>query len=149
MAKSKQPIPEGLRAITPQLVVDDAHKLLAFLKKAFGASGEQMMPGPDGKTVMHGFARIGDCAVFFSDAPGFAKPTRANLFLYVPDADSVYRQATAAGAKPVVPLADMFWGDRWGMVEDPFGNVWQIATHIEDLTPVEMVQRAAAAAAPR
>lgn len=144
MAKTTRPIPQGLHAITPQLVVKDALQLLAFLKNAFGASGEQMMRGADGKTVMHGFVRIEDCAIFFSDAPGFAKLTSAHLFLYVPDVDATYRSATAAGAKPVMPVADMFWGDRWGMLEDPFGNHWQIATHIEDVSPEEMMKRAQA-----
>lgn len=148
-AKSAHPIPQGLQAITSQLVVKDAPSLLEFMKSAFGASGEQLMKGPDGKSVLHGMARIGDSVVFFCDAPGFAKPTVANLFLYVVDVDATYKRATAAGAKTVVPVSDMFWGDRWGMVEDPFGNYWQIATHVEDVAPDEMMRRAKAAAPPR
>ena len=146
MAKAKSHIPEGLRAVIPQLVVADGRKLLAFCEAAFGASVGDMVPGPDGKGVLHGFMRIHGEAVFFSDAAGFAKPTTANFFLYVPDVDATVAAAVAAGAKISAPVADMFWGDRWGMIEDPFGNAWQIATHIEDIDPEEMKRRMAASA---
>jgi uncharacterized glyoxalase superfamily protein PhnB len=149
MPKSNRPIPEGLHSLTPQLVVKDATKLVDFLKSAFGASVMHVMPGPDGKGVMHGAARVGDSTVFFCDVPGFAKPTTANLFLYVPDVDAAFARATSAGAKPAAPVTDMFWGDRWGMVEDPFGNTWQIATHVEDVSPDEMAKRMKAAGPPR
>ena len=90
---------------------------------------------------MHGFVAIGDCAIFVSDAGGFAKPTSANLFLYVSDVDATFESAKSAGCKPMSPPNDMFWGDRWSMVEDPFGNVWQIATHKEEVTSEEMQKR--------
>jgi uncharacterized glyoxalase superfamily protein PhnB len=143
MPKSKHPIPPGLHAVTPQLVIKGAQKAIDFYKSAFGAEIVQSMPGPDGG-VMHANLKIGDAAVFVSD-PGFSKATTANLFLYVPDVDAAFDRATKAGAKVAAPLTDMFWGDRWGMVEDPFGNAWQLATHVEDLSPEEMGKRMQAA----
>jgi uncharacterized glyoxalase superfamily protein PhnB len=141
MTKPTQHIPQGLSTVTPQLVVSDAHALHAFCQAAFGAEIGGVMPGPGGKGVMHSFVRIGGSAVFASDA-GFAKPTSSNLFLYVPDVDATIARATGAGAKLLAPAKDQFWGDRWGMIEDPFGNVWQVATHKEDVSPDEMMRRA-------
>lgn len=146
MSKSKSHIPEGLRAVIPQLVVSDARRLITFCEAAFGASVGDLVPGPDGKGVMHGLMRIGGEAVFFSDAVGFAVPTTANFFLYVPDVNATVAAAVAAGAKIAAPVADMFWGNRWGMVEDPFGNVWQVATHVEDIEAEEMKRRMVASA---
>jgi uncharacterized glyoxalase superfamily protein PhnB len=144
MTHKTRPIPEGLHALTPQLVVKDASALLGFVKKAFGAEDRfPPMRSPDGKSIMHAHVHIGDSVLFLSDAGGFAKATTANLFLYVADVDAAVTQATAAGAKVVAPVTDMFWGDRWGMLEDPFGNVWQIATHTEDVPPDEMKRRMA------
>ena len=148
MARTTKTIPEGLRALNTQLVVQEAEKLIAFCQKAFGAELLHKMPGPDGKGVIHAALRFGDVAVMVSQ-PGFAQPTSSNLFLYVPDVDAVYQQAVAAGAKPLAPVADMFWGDRWGLVADPFGNAWQIATHKEDVAPEEMMKRMRAAGPPR
>jgi uncharacterized glyoxalase superfamily protein PhnB len=142
MTKPTHHVPQGLHTVTPQLVVSDAHALHAFCKAAFGAELGGVMPGPGGKGVMHSFMRVGDSAIFASDA-GFAKPTASNVFLYVPDVDATLAKATAAGAKLLVPAKDQFWGDRWGMIEDPFGNVWQVATHKEDVAPDEMMRRAA------
>ncbi len=147
MAQGTQPIPNGLRSVTPQLVVADGHVFIDFLTKAFGAESMHMMPGAGGKGIMHGAVRIGDCVVFVSDQAGFAKPTTANLFLYVPDVDATFKKAVDQGAKVVAPVMDMFWGDRWGLVEDPFGNHWQLATHTEDVAPDEMMRRMAAAQA--
>ena len=139
-----QAIPEGLRTLTPQLVVEDAAALLAFVKDAFGAElPHPPMLGPDRKSIMHAHVRIGDSVLFVSSAGGFAKPTTSNLFVYVADVDAAALRATAAGAKVVAPVANMFWGDRWGMVEDRFGNVWQVATHVEDVSPDEMKRRMA------
>jgi PhnB protein len=101
------------------------------------------MRGADGASIMHAYVKIGDSVVFLSDAGGFAKPTTANLFLYVTDVDQAVEQATRAGAKVLAPVSDMFWGDRWGMLKDPFGNTWQIATHVEDVSPEEMQRRMA------
>jgi PhnB protein len=141
MPRSTRPIPDGFSTLTSQLVVSDAPRLLDFLKAAFGATVLHVMHGPDGKSVMHGAVRVGQSAMFVSDAQGFAKPTSANVFVYVEDVDAAYQRAVKAGAEPVAPVGDMFWGDRWGMVVDPFGNHWQIATHVEDVPPAEMAAR--------
>jgi len=138
--KSPNPIPPGMHTVTPQLVARDARQLLAFLERAFGAEAQHLMPSPEGG-IMHGYVKIGDSVLFLSDASGFSKPTTTNHFLYVHDVDAVFARATAAGARALAPVADMFWGDRWALVEDPFGNHWQIATHIEDVSPEEMKRR--------
>lgn len=142
--KSTHHIPPGLQTINPQLVARDARKLIAFLEAAFGAEVQGLMPTPEGG-VLHGYLKIGGTVLFVSDAIGFSKPTTTNLFVYVADSDAAFARAIKAGATAVVPLSDMFWGDRWGMVEDPFGNHWQIATHIEDVSPEEMQRRMQAA----
>ncbi|MCA9705520.1 MAG: VOC family protein [Myxococcales bacterium] len=132
-------------SLIPQLVVDDARGYLEFLGKALGGETLHVMPGPDGKSVMHAAVRLQDARVFVSDASEFAKKTTANVFLYVSDVDAAYERATAAGAQPVAPVSDMFWGDRWGMVADPSGNLWQLATHVEDVTPEQLAERMRAA----
>jgi PhnB protein len=147
MPIAKHHVPEGLPAVTPQLVAKDARTLVAFATQAFGAELAHAMPTADGKGIMHGMFRIGGAPVFISDAVGFAQPTAANLFVYVADVDGAVAKAVAAGAKLLAPVADMFWGDRWGMVADPFGNVWQVATHKEQVAPDEMMKRMAAHAA--
>ena len=149
MPKAKSHIPEGLPAVIAQLVVKDARAAVDFATKAFGADSAQFMPTPDGKGVMHGMFRIGGAVIFVSDVAGFAQPTSANLFVYVKDVDAAVAAAVAAGAKVLSPAMDMFWGDRWGMISDPQGTIWQVATHIEDIDPQEMMKRAQAAAAPK
>jgi uncharacterized glyoxalase superfamily protein PhnB len=147
-----QPIPKGYHVVTPSIVVRGADKAIEFYKKAFGAKELNRMPGPDGK-LLHAEIRIGDSIVMLSDEfpqMGAASPETvggisASLMIYTKDADALFNQALAAGAKVSMPLADMFWGDRYGRVKDPFGHDWQIATHKEDLTPKEMARRAAAA----
>jgi uncharacterized glyoxalase superfamily protein PhnB len=138
--------PDGFHTITPQLVVKGAQKFIDFATKALGAEHLHSFPGPDGKSIMHAGLRIGDSMLFLSDASEQSAPTSTNLFLYVPDVDAAYARATKAGCKAVAPVANMFWGDRWGMVEDPFGNQWQLATHVEDVTPEEMQRRMVAQA---
>ena len=145
MAKGIHHVPEGLPAVIPQLVCADARTLVAFAEKAFEAKLAHAMPGPDGKGIMHGMMVIGGASVFVSDAGGFAQPTSANLFVYVPDVDAAVARAAAAGGKVLAPVADMFWGDRWAMVADPFGNIWQVATHTENVAPDEMQARMAKA----
>lgn len=140
---STQPhhVPQGLPPVIPQLVVKDAHAVIEFATQVFDAKLAHTMPGPDGKGVMHGMFQIGGVPIFVSDAGGFASPTQANLFVYVPDVDATVAKASARGGKVLAPVMDMFWGDRWAMVSDPFGNVWQIATHKEDVAPAEMQAR--------
>lgn len=142
MAKKKvKPIPKGYNSVHASINAPDAKALLAFLKKAFDGKARSTMPGPDGK-IMHAEVKIGDSVVFVSDAIREAgRPS--NLVLYVPSVDKTIAKATKAGAKVLEPAADMFWGDRWGRVEDPQGNRWGICTHIEDVTPKQLKKRMA------
>lgn len=144
MATAKKPhyIPDGLSPVVPQLVIAGAQKAIEFYQKAFGAELLHSMPGPKG-SIMHAAIRIGEATLFLSDSTEFSKPTAANNFLYLKDVDPVYERAVKAGATVASPLTNMFWGDRWGMVVDPFGNQWQLATHVEDVTPEEMQKRMA------
>ena len=141
------PVPKGLRTVTPNLTCRDAAKAVAFYEKAFGAKELARFLMPDGK-IGHSELELGDSRVFVNDEmPGMApspqtlKGTPVGFFVYVADADALYKRAVAAGCKATMPIADMFWGDRCGMVEDPFGHRWTISTHIEDLTPEETRRR--------
>ncbi|HEY5933879.1 MAG TPA: glyoxalase/bleomycin resistance/extradiol dioxygenase family protein [Kofleriaceae bacterium] len=135
-------IPQGLSPIVPQLVIAGAQKALDFWQQALGAEVLHAMPGPKG-SIMHAAVRIGEGTFFVSDATEFAKPTSSNTYLYVRDVDAVYERAIKAGATVLAPLTNMFWGDRWGMIADPFGNLWQLGTHVEDVSPEEMQRRMA------
>ena len=150
MAKATNPIPKGYHTITPSLTCRDAAKAIDFYKKAFGAQELMRMPSPDGK-IGHSEIKIGDSVVFISDefpgrtaAPSPTATPRSSLVLYVEDVDAVYNRAVSAGAKSTMPLQDMFWGDRFGNVVDPFGHQWGLATHIEDVAPDEIERRSAA-----
>jgi PhnB protein len=144
-----KPIPEGYHSVTPYLTVDDAAQAIEFYKKAFGAKERGRMEGPDGK-IGHAELEIGDSLVMLSDAlPQFTtKPpkelggTSASVFLYVEDVDALVQQAVDAGATVDTEIADQFWGDRFGSVTDPFGHSWLISTHVEDVPPEEMAERA-------
>jgi len=138
-----KPIPEGYHAVTPFLVLKDAHRAIEFYKRAFGAEERFRMPTPDGK-VAHAELQIGDSVVMLSEA--IQEPvTSASMYLYVPNVDAVCQRAVAAGAEAAMPPTDMFWGDRFGRVVDPFGVRWGIATHKEDLSPQEIGRHAAQA----
>jgi PhnB protein len=148
MAKATSPIPPGFHALTPHLVVVGAAKYIDFLQNAFGATELRRAPGPGGK-LMHALLKIGDSMLMLADHfPEFGSPPIAQghwpvmLQLYVPDADAAFAKAVAAGCEVTFPLADQFWGDRYGHVKDPFGFTWAIATHKEELTPEEMRVRA-------
>jgi uncharacterized glyoxalase superfamily protein PhnB len=136
-------VPDGYSTVTPFLSINGAADAIAFYKKAFGAEERARMPGPDGK-IMHAEIRIGDSVVMVSDAI-MGSPTQAGIHLYVDDADAWWKRATAAGAQIVMPIADMFWGDRYGILKDKWENRWSIATHKEDFAPEEMKKRAAEA----
>lgn len=140
-----KPIPEGHRTITPFLNLKDCDKAIEFYKKAFGAEERERHNTPDGR-VAHAELQIGDSLVMLSEAMQ-APPTQASLWLYVTDCDALWNRAVAAGAQIKMPLADMFWGDRWGSLSDGFGNSWSIATHKEDVSPEELGKRAQAAMA--
>jgi len=148
-----RPVPPGYHTLTPYLTVDDAGRALEFYKRAFGAAELMRMPGPGGR-IGHAEMRIGDSVFMLSDefpgvstcrSPRSLGGTTFQLFLYVPDVDTAFARAAAAGCKVKTPLADMFWGDRYGKLEDPFGNEWGLATHREDVKPAEMARRAAEA----
>lgn len=151
MAKAANPIPTGFHTLTPHLSVNGAAMYIDFLQQAFGATEMSRAPGPGGK-LMHATVRIGDSTLMFADPfPEFGSPPIAQghwpivLHLYVPDADAAFAQAVAAGCEVKFPLADQFWGSRYGHVRDPFGFTWAIATQREDLTPEELRQRQAKA----
>jgi uncharacterized glyoxalase superfamily protein PhnB len=149
MPKAK-PIPDGFHTITPHLVVKDASKAIEFYKKAFGAEELGRHAGPDGKSIMHALLKIGDSMLMLNDefpemncrGPLAIGGTAVTIHLYVQDADKAFERATKAGAKATMPLADQFWGDRYGIVTDPFGHMWSIASHIADLTPAQMADAA-------
>ena len=148
-------VPEGYHRVTPHLVVRNAAAAIEFYKKAFGAVEIMRAPGPDGKSIMHAELQIGDSRVFLNDefpdmgalSPLAVKGTSITLHLYVEDADKQFKQAVDAGAEVLMPLADQFWGDRYGIVKDPFGHQWSIGSHIEDLTLEEKNERAGKAMA--
>ena len=150
MAQNVKAIPDGYHTITPALIQREAKKAIDFYRKAFGAEVLASMPSPDGR-VMHAEIKIGDSILFISDEfPEWSPDTKspqttgavtATLNLYVQDADAAFKRAVDAGAKPLMPPSDMFWGDRFGKVVDPFGHHWGLATHKEDLTPDQMEKR--------
>jgi PhnB protein len=143
-----EPIPEGYTSLSPYLTVDDGRAALDFYKRAFGASEMGIMEAPDGR-IAHAALKIGNSVLMFSDPfPQFSSKspkelggTSVALLLYVADVDAVVRQAVDAGATLLMEPEDQFWGDRFGQVTDPFGHVWQIATHVEDVPPEELEKR--------
>jgi len=146
-----QPIPDGFHSVTPHLVVNDGKKAIDFYKKAFGAEEVMCMPGPGGQGVMHAEVKIGNSIVMLcgefpgmdhTKAPSTLKGTTASFNIYVENADKAFEKAVTAGATVTMPLMDMFWGDRYGKVRDPFGHEWGIMTHIEDVSPEECGKRA-------
>jgi PhnB protein len=148
MPSKTQPIPKGYHSITPYLVVKDARKAIDYYRQAFGAQEIARMDGPEGK-IAHAELRIGDSMLMLADempgsgnrAPSSLGGSPVGIMLYVDNVDNVYRQATAAGAKADQQPADMFWGDRYGKLTDPFGHSWSLATHIEEVAPEEMKKR--------
>ncbi len=138
-------LPAGMHTVTPHLVCAGATDALDFYKKAFGAEETIRLAAPDGKLI-HAMLIIAGSPVMFTDempqcgaiSPQTLKGTPVTIHLYVPDTDVFYNRAVAAGAKAVMPPADMFWGDRYGVLEDPWGHSWSIATHQQDLTPAEI-----------
>ena len=148
------PIPEGYHSLQIYLAVEDAAKAIDFYRKAFGAEETIRMPGPDGK-VAHAELQIGDSKLMLSDPfphsdvrpPSERGGPTASIFMYVDDVDATFEQAQRAGATVVSELEDMFWGDRFGTVADPFGHVWAMATHKEDLSEEEIAERSKAAMA--
>jgi uncharacterized glyoxalase superfamily protein PhnB len=143
-------IPDGMRGVTPHLICAGAADAIEFYKKAFNAVELSRIAGPNGK-LMHGSIRIGDSTVMLVDefpdygsvGPKTLKGSAVVIHLYVEDADAFAAHSVAAGAKITMPVAEMFWGDRYGQLEDPFGHRWSVATHVRDVTPEEMQQAVA------
>ena len=142
------PIPAGYHSVTPYLIIDGAAKAIDFYKKAFEAEELLRMPMPDGK-VAHAEIKIGDSPVMMADeqeehrGPRSYGGTPVSLMIYVKDVDRIFKQASVAGAKEQRPVVDQFYGDRSGTLVDPFGHVWTIATHVEDVSPEEIDRRMA------
>ena len=144
MTKVK-PIPDGMHTVTPHLVCAGASDAIEFYKKAFNAVEGGRLPGQGGK-LMHAMIRIGDSPIMLVDefpewgsfGPKALKGSSVTIHLYVEDVDAAVARAVGAGAKITMPLEDMFWGDRYCKLEDPFGHHWSIATHVRDVSPDEM-----------
>lgn len=142
-----KPLPDSVHTVTPHLVCAGAADAIEFYKKAFNAEELMRLPGPQGK-LMHAAIRIGDSTVMLADefpewgsvGPKSLKGSPVTIHLYVADVDAAVERAAAAGAKVTLPVADMFWGDRYGMLEDPFGHRWSVATHLRDMSPDEIQQ---------
>ncbi len=151
MAKKVKPIPDGYHSVTPYLSVKGAASAIEFYKQAFGATERMRMAAPGGM-VGHAEIKIGDALIMLADefpeqdflSPQTTGGSSVMLHLYVEDVDAIFNQAVAAGAKVLKPVEDQFYGDRAGRLADPFGHIWYIATHKEDVPPEEMKRRAAA-----
>lgn len=147
MSQKVKPIPEGFHTVTTFLALKDAKKAIEFYKNAFNAQVIEMHEYDDGR-IMHSVIKIGDSLIMIADefpehncgvtSPQTLNGTSVLLHLYVNDVDSAFAQAVKAGAKVQMPVADMFWGDRYGQLQDPFGHVWSLATHIADLSEEEV-----------
>ncbi len=135
-----KPIPEGLHTLTPSLTLEGAAEAIEFYKRAFGAEEKSRAPDPTGKKIWHAELRIGDSALFLNDvAPEMgATPSFSTLWIYTADADALFDRAAKAGAKVTMPMADMFWGDRMGMLVDRWNVKWAIAKRVKTLSPAEM-----------
>jgi uncharacterized glyoxalase superfamily protein PhnB len=142
-----KPIPDGMHTVTPHLICAGAADAIEFYKKAFNAVEEVRLPGPQGR-LMHAMIRIEGSAVMLVDempewgalSPKSLKGSPVTIHLYVENVDASVQRAVSAGAKITMPPADMFWGDRYAKVEDPFGHHWSVATHVRDVSPQEMQQ---------
>jgi PhnB protein len=147
MATKVKPVPEGMHTVTPHLVVRDAAKAIEWYKKAFGAEEQYRMPMPNGK-IMHAQIRIGDSVILMAEelaemgnkSPQSIGGSATTLNIYVDDAEKLWKRAVDAGAKVTMPLSEQFWGDKYGVVVDPFGHIWAIGQHVRDMTPEEMAQ---------
>ncbi len=137
-----KPIPEGHQTLVPHLALKDCAKAIEFYKQAFGAKENNRMAMPDGR-IIHADLTIGDSHLYVMDEPpGAASTAGALIHLWSVEPDAIFERATRAGATVRMPLQDMFWGDRYGQLVDPFGHMWSIARHIEDVSPEEAKKRA-------
>lgn len=146
-APRAKPIPDGMHTITPHLVCAGAADAIGFYKNAFGATELTRLNGPDGR-LMHAALRVGDSTLMLADempewgalGPKARGGTPVTIHLYVEDAEALFARAVAAGAEARMPVSETFWGDRYGQVVDPFGHVWSIATHVQDLTDEQIAE---------
>ena len=149
MSKATHAIPPGQEHLIPHLACEKCSEAIEFYKKAFGAEEVQRMPAPDGRRIMHAAIRIGKNFVFLADdfpefcggkasSPTALKGTPVTLHQYVENCDAAIKRAADAGATVLMPAMDMFWGDRYGVVTDPYGHKWSFGTHQKDMTPAEM-----------
>jgi PhnB protein len=146
--KKVNPVPNGMRTVTPSMTIRNCAKAIEFYERALGAERKEVFPSPDGKSVWHAELKVGDSIIFMNDempgmtgpAPSADKPSPVSIWLYVKDCDAAFKRAVAAGANGKYPPGDMFWGDRCGGVLDPFGYNWTFATHVKDMTREEMVR---------
>jgi PhnB protein len=144
-----KPVPDWMHTVTPHLICDGAAEAIEFYKKAFNAVEMMRLPGPQGKLI-HASIRIGDSVVMLADefpewgsfGPNSLKGSPVTIHLQVEDVDALFEQAVSAGAEVKMPVQDMFWGDRYGYLEDPFGHHWAIATHVRDVSPEELQEAA-------
>jgi uncharacterized glyoxalase superfamily protein PhnB len=152
VTSSIRPVPEEFHTITPHLVVRGVAEAVAFYRKAFGAEELYRNLAPDGKSIIHSELLLGDSRLFVNDelpeygvqSPQTLGGSPITLHLYVEDVDAIFQRAVDAGAEVIMPVQNCFWGDRYGIVRDPFGHRWSLASRIEDLSPGEIQQRAAA-----
>jgi uncharacterized glyoxalase superfamily protein PhnB len=148
-AAKPTPIPAGFNTLTPHLTVKGAARAIDFYKTAFGAKEKGRMPGPDGSSIMHASLQIGDSMLMLNDefpemgakSPSSLNGSPVTVHLYVKNADAVFQRAISAGAKTIMQIQNTFWGDRYGVVVDPFGHMWSIASRIEILTPKAIAKR--------
>ena len=149
MKNKVKPVPDGYHTATPYLTIRGTAAAIDFYKQAFGAKELFRMPGENGK-IMHAEITIGDSHIMLGDesveakAPQSLNGTVSSVFLYLEDVDAVFKQAVKAGAKETMPVQNMYWGDRFGKLTDPYGHKWMLASHIEDVSPAEIQERMAA-----
>jgi len=152
MATNVKPIPEGYHSVTPYLMIKCAAEAIEYYKKSFGATELFRMPAPDGK-IGHAEIKIGDSPIMLADehpdlghvGPQTLGGTSVGIMIYVDDVDTMFKKAISGGGQEIKPLQDQFYGDRSGTLKDPFGHMWTVATHVEDVAPEEMEKRMAAA----
>jgi PhnB protein len=150
MAAKVSYIPKDYNSVTPYLIVKGAAQAIDYYKKVFGATEIMRMPGPDGK-IGHAELKIGNSNIMLADenpsmgaghtSPATVGGSSVSLYVYLPNVDDVVKRATTEGAKLLKPVEDQFYGDRSGFIQDPFGHLWGVATHVEDVTPEQMKER--------
>ena len=140
ITREVKPVPQGYHSVSPYLIVEGAPRLIDFLKRAFNAEEKERMNGPEGR-ISHAEVKIGDSIIMMAEATPQYKAMPSSLYVYIENVDMVYKRALEAGGTSVGEPTDQFYGDRSASVKDPTGNIWGIATHVEDVSPEEMQRR--------